>query len=761
MAANALEHRMSNTIRITIDDVEVEVPEGELIVEAVKRIGKEVPIFCYHPLLKPVGMCRMCLVELGFRQEDGSVRMMPKPQTACTLPASKGMVVYTETPTVAADRKGVLEFLLINHPLDCPICDKGGECPLQNNTMFYGPSTSRYIEIKRHLPKAFPLSRYVTLDLERCIQCGRCTRFTEEISGDGQLAMLFRGANMQPRTFQMTEFTSKFSGNTIEICPVGALTSTEYRFRARPWDLHTSKTMCTGCSNGCNIWLDHRRGAMSRILGRSNPEVNEDWTCDKGKFGHQYLRNTDRPGTPLIRRGEALVATDWPTVYEEIIRTFETGVVTSGPNGVAGLGGGFGTTEDAYMFQKLFRRGFGSNNVDHRRLGSERSEMASPALAQGRPGMQISLTELERAGSIFVFGSDLSDEAPIVFLRTRKAWFRNAARVVCAHHEHTDAEGFAEVSLRYREGSEGWLIGGLLHQLASRPECDGIQGIAALRESLADITPERCTEQTGVSPEALRRASEALSTGPCAILYRSALEAVEGGLLSLAMLTGGTLNRLLPDAGSHGAMDMGVLPDSLPGLRSLKDSTARAHFEAAWGGAIPEEPGMGTERVLRACAENRIRALFLNCFDPLTDFPDRALAERALEEVDYLVVHHFVRSECVQYASVFLPAQSWADRTGTFTNVEGRVQRFDQALQPIGAAKATWQVCAELLFRMRQMTPPFGPGDIMAEIARLVPAYAECTYDRIGEHGTRIAPHREPAEPAVTPYHVPTAKAEK
>ena len=288
------EAKEARTVKITINDHELEVPEGEWIVESAKRLKLDIPVFCYHPRMVPVGMCRMCLVEVGTKQPDGSVRKMPKPQTACSLPATEGLVIYTDTEQIHQDRKGVLEFLLINHPLDCPVCDRGGECPLQNNTQFYGPSVSRYTELKRHLPKAYPLSKHVTLDLERCIQCGRCVRFTEEISGDSQLAFLHRGAWMQPSTFHLLDFESKFSGNTIEICPVGALTSTDYRFQARPWDLKTSPSICTQCSNGCNIWIDHRSGKFVRVNGRTNELVNEEWTCDKGKFGHAFYSSPER-----------------------------------------------------------------------------------------------------------------------------------------------------------------------------------------------------------------------------------------------------------------------------------------------------------------------------------------------------------------------------------------------------------------------------------------------------------------------------------
>ncbi|HLO99236.1 MAG TPA: 2Fe-2S iron-sulfur cluster-binding protein, partial [Fimbriimonas sp.] len=301
------------TVNIIVNGIDLAVPKGELVVEAVKRVGFEIPIFCYHPRMKPVGMCRMCLVETGMKQPDGTIRMMPKPAAACTLPVSEGLVIVTESEAIKRDRKGVLEFLLVNHPLDCPICDRGGECPLQNNTLFYGPSTSRFVEMKRHAVKAFPLSEYVTLDLERCIQCARCVRFTEEISGDAQLAFRFRGSNTQPITFDETRFTSKFSGNVIEICPVGALTNRKSRFRARPWDLQTSPAICTNCSAGCAVWFDHRVGKFARLNGRTNEAINEEWTCDKGKFGHDHYNDDKRMLTPFVRVNDQLEKTDWST----------------------------------------------------------------------------------------------------------------------------------------------------------------------------------------------------------------------------------------------------------------------------------------------------------------------------------------------------------------------------------------------------------------------------------------------------------------
>jgi NADH-quinone oxidoreductase subunit G len=429
---------MSDTVALTINGIEIQVPKGELIVESVKRLGLEIPIFCYHPRMKPVGMCRMCIVDVGFKQPDGSVKMMPKPQAGCTLPADNNMVVYTDTESVRRDRKGVLEFLLINHPLDCPICDRGGECPLQNNTLFYGPSTSRYVEIKRHLPKAFPLSKYITLDLERCIQCGRCVRFTEEISGDSQLAFLFRGAQMTPQTYELTDFDSKFSGNVIEICPVGALTSSKYRFRARPWDLETRPSVCMECSNGCATWMDYRVDKVARINGRTNELVNEEWTCDKGKFGHEWLNDAGRLTQILVRKGDVLAKSSWSEAFAEISAHFG--------EDSAGLAGHRPSNEDFYLWKRLFNGSFKSDALDFR------WEQFAPA--QDEREAPTAIADLEKAKTIVLFGGNLADDQPIVFLRVRKAWLNNGARVIVATDRKTEAEAFAEFMISYQQGGE-------------------------------------------------------------------------------------------------------------------------------------------------------------------------------------------------------------------------------------------------------------------------------------------------------------------
>ncbi len=649
----------TETVKITVDEVELEVPKGELIVEAVKRLGLEIPIFCYHPRLKPVGMCRMCLVEVGFKQQDGTVRMMPKPQAGCTLPASEGMVIKTDSDSVRTDRKGVLEFLLINHPLDCPICDRGGECPLQNNTIAYGPATTRFIDMKRHMPKAYPLSKYVTLDLERCIQCGRCVRFTEEISGDSQLAFRFRGADMQPSTFQLTDFESKFSGNVIEICPVGALTNAKYRFRARPWDLETSPGICTVTPCGTNIWFDHRAGKLVRINGRINEDVNEEWTCDKTKFGHDFYNDPERLTSPYRRVGDAFEAVTWSEASKLVGEKF----VDGGPS-VAVLVGSSLSNEGLFMTQKLAREVFKTSNIDFRPVGG----LAWADRLENKYGIepvQGGIAYLERASSILVFGASLADEQPMTFLRVRKAWFKYGARVVVAHSAASDVDSFADVVLRYKAGTEGVVAAGLRQLLAKQ---DG------------RFTPEHVESVSGVPAAKLREAAASLGDGGAVVTTRRLPPAAAEILAVAAHETSRMFMHMSPDANSEGAASLGCMPDTLP------------------GGACEGNNGLDTGGILAAAAEGKVKALWLVGVDAFALGP-RELVERALEHVETLVVSDFKPTESADFASLLVPLALPAEQDGTYTSSERRVQHMGAILRPPGEARAQWQVAQELIVR--------------------------------------------------------------
>ncbi|RYG26586.1 NADH dehydrogenase (quinone) subunit G [bacterium] len=654
-------------VNITINDIPLQVPKGELIVESVKRVGLEIPIFCYHPRMKPVGMCRMCLIEIGTKGPDGSVRMMPKPQAACSLPASEGLVVVTDSDKIHADRRGVLEFMLINHPLDCPICDRGGECPLQNNTLFYGPSTSRFVEMKRHAPKAFPLSKYVTLDLERCIQCGRCVRFTEEISGDAQLALRFRGAATQPGTFELREFTSKFSGNTIEICPVGALTNRTYRFRARPWDLQTKPGLCTECGVGCNVHVDYRAGRLVRINGRTNEAVNEEWTCDRGKFGHGYVESDKRLQKVLVRQGDALVAGEWSDAYAQMLAAFKKGPV-------AGLVGGRRSNEDLYLLKRLFNE-LPESTLEHR------FEAHAPKFQPDHAAYPIA--SYEAASSVLVFGCSPSDETPVLYLRLRKAWFQNGTKFVVAHHAETDVDSFAEVILRYRSGTAGFLAQGLAGQM-------GLESVS---------------EKTGIPLGRLNDALEVLKGSPV-ITTRGLFEEPDGEKAVEAL-------------------------KSLGGPVSVYGRTATDEAAALLGVTSSKS----AKEILEECASGKVGTLWLVDVDPFKVGLDRALVEKALEKVDFLVVQGIEETEAMAYASVVLPTGTPQEVDGSYTNIERRVQRFLRVLEPKGDTKPSWRVFSELSLRMTGRQPFISPRDVLARIGEEIPAFAGVEWGNIEGEG--------------------------
>jgi len=687
----------TETVTITINDIEIQVPKGELIVESVKRLGLEIPIFCYHPRMKPVGMCRMCLVDVGYKQPDGSVRKMPKPQAGCTLPASDGLVVYTDSEQVHRDRKGVLELLLINHPLDCPICDRGGECPLQNNTLAYGPSTTRFIELKRHLPKAFPLSQYVTLDLERCIQCGRCVRFTEEISGDAQLAFRFRGASMQPTTYQLSDFESKFSGNVIEICPVGALTSAKYRFRARPWDLETRPGLCTLTPDGTNVWYDYRSGKLIRINGRTNEQVNEEWTCDRTKFGADAFYNApDRLKAVNVREGVGFRGATWSEAYGMIEARFRG-------EGAAVLASAAISNEAYELGRQLLHEALGCPNTDARWTKRLLSQSETFESAMGVESVQIGIADLEQMQTIVSFGTALADEQPMTYLRVRKSWFHRGTKVIAAHVRRTEEMQFAEASLIYRPGTERTLAAGLA-ALAGAGAGPGVDAVVA---------------ETGVDRTELERAGALLRDRTFAILTTQSLWDGEQGLeaartlAALAQAKGGHFNALALGANSEGARAIG--------------------FE-------PGANGLNSWEMLRAAADGRVKALWLVGCDPLTECPDRELAERALENVEFLVVQHWRQTEACAYASVVLPMALPAETDGTYTSSERRVQRMKQILSAPGESKAPWRVFAELLLRVRPGAPYFSAGEVMDAIRARVPAFAGCGYDALDGEGVRLSP---------------------
>lgn len=666
-------------VNIEINGIALQVPKGEMIIESARRLGIEIPYFCYHKLLgsEQAANCRMCLVEIGSKGPDGSVRMMPKPQTSCTMAAAENMVVLTDTQKVEKARRGIIEFLLINHPLDCPVCDRGGECPLQNNTLHFGTERSRYVEEKRHLAKAMPISDFVMLDRERCIHCARCTRFTAEISGDAQLGFMKRGSHKFVTTMRDETFTSRFSGNVVELCPVGALTSRVSRFRARPWDMKSQKSICMKCSNGCNIWLDYRPSRLMRVLGRENSAVNEEWTCDKGKFGYEDLKSETRLKNPLIRQDGKFVEVSWTKAYETIASGLKPILESDSARAVGAIAGSQITNEGAYIMQKFVRQILGSSNVDSKMTPGNFKYAGKPNSSDASVWMDITIEELERAKKIVVIGSDLIDEQPIVFLRVRKAATKFGASVLFINEQRTE-------SSQRISGCDEVTVG------------DG--GIPELVMAL-----KSCVEQAQASADIVKIAEMIKSEGTVILCGSKIVDSPQypelaSAISVIANSCQAKVGMMVPEANSYA---MGIL------------------------GLTPEPEAMGTEQMLQSAVSGGLKALIVDGCDLVNRYSDKALVEAALGNISMLIVRDTQLTETAQYADVVLPAAPLPELEGTITNIEGRVQQIFKAYDVAGYDTRTAMQCySEMAVYFGKSMAVYTASEVLDEITKEIPHFA-------------------------------------
>ncbi|GAA3234262.1 NADH-quinone oxidoreductase subunit G [Actinocorallia longicatena] len=626
-------------VKVTIDGFEISVPKGTLIIRAAELLGIQIPRFCDHPLLDPVGACRQCLVDIP---DAGNGRGFPKPQASCTIPVAPGMVINTQltSPVADAAQKGVMEFLLINHPLDCPVCDKGGECPLQNQAMSNGRGETRFVELKRTFPKPLPLSSQVLLDRERCIQCARCTRFSDQIAGDAFIDLFERGAKEQVGTADGKPFSSYFSGNTVQICPVGALTGAAYRFRSRPFDLVSTPSVCEQCSAGCAQRTDHRRGKVTRRLAGDDPQVNEEWNCDKGRWAFTYATQPDRLTHPLVRDADGVLRpASWPEALDAAARGLagrSAGVLT----------GGRLTLEDAYAYSKFARVALGTNDIDFRSRPHSWEEADFIAHSVAGHGIEVSYAALENAPVVLLAGFEPEEESPIVFLRLRKAARKNGQKVLS------------------------------IAPFATR-------GLEKLNGTLIQAGP-------GAEAEALSingRAAEELRADGSVILVGERLAQVPGALsavVRLAQTTNARLAWVPRRAGERGAAEAGALPGLLPIGRPITDPEARAEVARAWGvAALPEEPGRDGNAILAAALAGEIDALVIGGVE-LDDLADPAAAAEALAGTRFIVSLEQRVSAVTDRADVVLPVATVQEKSGTFVNWEGRGRPFETALKVPG-----------------------------------------------------------------------------
>ena len=668
-------------VAVTINGAQVQAHPGEMLIAAADRAGVHIPRFCYHERMSSVGMCRMCLVDV----DTGRGSML---QPSCMVPVSDGMIVDTESENTRRAQEGVLELLLVNHPLDCPVCDKGGECPLQDQTMAYGPGESRFVEEKRHYEKPIPISDLVDLDRERCILCDRCTRFADEIAGDPLIQFTERGNATQVLTFPDEPFTSYFSGNTVQICPVGALTAAPYRFKARPWDLEQVESTCTTCSLGCRVAVESSRNELVRYLGVDVESVNHGWLCDKGRFNYEAVNSDDRLVTPLVRDAEnshQLLGTNWGSALAlaaEAIRR-------AGPEGIGIIGGSRLTNEDAYVWAKLARSVIGTDNLD--------AQLGDGLPAEAVLGLPpATIADACNSDTVLIIGPDLKEELAILHLRLHVAANKGQTRVIEIGPTVTGAETYAQRSIRCLPGEAAKTLLALL-------ESDDPLASQLLEGSVVTV---------------LGRAS----------LAESATPALEVAAVIRDRLPHATFLPALPRGNVRGALDMGLAPGVLPGRTSLDRPTESLLDQ--WQ-TLPDKAGLDTTGMLQAAASGQLDTLILLGADPLRDFPDRNLAAEAFQRVKTIIAIDNFITDSVAQADIVMPSTAYGEQDGTTTNIEGRISRLSQKITSPGSTRDDWMIASELAWRLGGDLGVGSREEIWREIEQVAPSHQGITIERI------------------------------
>ena len=667
-------------VTLVVDGVEVSAQDGTMLVDAAKHGDVEIPVFCYEPKLgAPVGACRMCLVEI-----EG----IPKLQTACSTPVRDGMVVYTQTDRVNEAQSAVVEFLLVNHPLDCPVCDKGGECPLQDIAMGWGPGKSRMTDPKRHFQKPLPLSPLVKIDRERCILCYRCVRFSQEVAEDEQLQLLERGDRTYVGTFDDRPYIAPFHGNIIELCPVGALTSETYRFRARPWDIEAAGSVCTLCPSQCNVAFTVRDEQVKRVLGRDNHAVDDGWLCDKGRFGYGMIGSPERITRPMINMGGTLEPVSWA----EAIEAAAKGLKAAGANTGAILGGGT-SNEEGYLIQRIVRQALGGADID----SNPRAKLSRETLsALADPALSAATTDIDSADIVLVIGTDPLHSSPIIDLRIRKVVRRNNTRLLVASDRPTALDGGADEAIRYVPGSSAEFL------TALAGEATGAAG----------------DHDAGRIAAELKRHKQTVIVWGSRLLDGEDAESAARSLIALAKATDAGLMEIPEDPNARGLRESGCIPTAGPGFTETT-------------------PGRGASEIRDALESGDLSGLILANANPVRDYPDGACWSKALQAADFTVAFSMFANESTKQANVVFPAESHAEKDGTVTHPDGRLQRVRANIPHRDDLKPGWLVLVELAAALDHETGLDSQPEVLEALAAESPIYAGISNEEIGGRGVR------------------------
>jgi NADH-quinone oxidoreductase subunit G len=711
MAAEAKE------ITLIIDGREVTATEGEMLHDAAKRGDVEIPVFCYEPKLgEPVGACRMCLVEI-----EG----IPKLQTSCSTPVRDGMVVHTRTDQVKHAQSAVVEFLLVNHPLDCPVCDKGGECPLQDISMGWGPGKSRMTDNKRHFEKPIELSPLVAIDRERCILCYRCVRFSQEVAEDEQLQLLERGDRTFVGTFDDRPYVAPFHGNITDLCPVGALTNYTYRFRARPWDIEQAGSVCTLCPSQCNVSFTVRDERVKRVIARDNADVDDGWLCDRGRYGFEMFDAEERVRGPKLRGG---VEASWEDAIAKAAAALKHGGVQS-----AAIVGD-ASNEEGYLVQRIMREALGSPHIDSR---PSRGPGRETLVKLAQPEISAKVRDIDAADAILVVGTDPLHSSPILDLRIRKAIRRNGAKLVVATEAPTTLDGGAVAVARYGPGDATAFLAELTGALASA----GTPSSLGDRREESELSTEVDGADSAKRSEGVPALADVLQTaGRVVVVWGERIGRGEGAVealldvakaLDLASEEGSGLLEVPDFTNARGLREAGCLPDAGPGLSATRPPLTTS--EVANGGSI----GMATEEIRTALESGELKTLLLFGVDPLRDFPDTQAWKNALAKADHVIAFSTFETATAAMADVVFPLETHAEKDGTVSHPDGRLQRVRPSASRPGDIRPNWGVLAELSLALGHDTGVSSQPSAFAALANEVPFYAGITDSDIGGRGVR------------------------